>query len=63
MSSTANMMRRMPGVFTGASFGSALMAFGLWNFASSTRPWPSGVPSVALSCRTSSTTMRTSSIR
>jgi hypothetical protein len=34
MSSTANMMRRMPSVFAGA-FGSALTAVGVWNFVSS----------------------------
>src|SRR5919204_3722704 len=32
MSSTANMMLRMPSVFAGAFFGSALAALGLWNF-------------------------------
>jgi hypothetical protein len=37
------MMRRMPSVFAGAFSGSALTAGGLWNFVSSTRPWPSGV--------------------
>ncbi|MEH1127867.1 hypothetical protein [Micromonospora sp. CPCC 206061] len=31
-------MRRMPSVFTGASFGSALIVFGVWNIASSIRP-------------------------
>jgi hypothetical protein len=43
VSSTANMMRRMPSVFAGAFFGSALTttAVGLWNFVSSSRPWPS----------------------
>jgi hypothetical protein len=54
MPSTANMMRRMPSVFAGASFGSALIAFGLWNIANSIRPWPPGVRSIAMSCRTSS---------
>jgi hypothetical protein len=29
MSSTANMMRRMPSVFAGASLGSALIGFGV----------------------------------
>jgi hypothetical protein len=43
MSSTANMMRRMPSVFAGALSGSALTAGGVWNFVSSTRLWPSGV--------------------
>ena len=43
MPSTANMVRRMPSVFAGAFFGSALTAAGLWNFISSSRPWPSGV--------------------
>lgn len=33
----------MPSVFAGESFGSALIAFGVWNIASSIRPWPSGV--------------------
>jgi hypothetical protein len=32
----------MPSVFAGAFFGSALTAAGLWNFLSSSRPWPSG---------------------
>src|SRR5215213_9580240 len=40
MSSTANMMRRMSSVFAGALSGSALTAGGVWNFASSIRPWP-----------------------
>jgi hypothetical protein len=30
-------------VFAGAFFDSALIAFGVWNIASSTGPWPSGV--------------------
>jgi len=38
MSSTANMMRRMPSVFTGASSGSALTAVGVWNLSSSNPP-------------------------
>jgi hypothetical protein len=29
-------------VFAGALSGSALTAGGVWNFDSSTRPWPSG---------------------
>ena len=33
MSSTANMMRRMPSVFAGAHFGSALIACGVWTIA------------------------------
>lgn len=53
MSSTANMMRRMPSVFAGA-FGSALPAVGVWNFVSSSREWPSGVRTIATSTRTSS---------
>lgn len=53
MSSTANMMRRRPSVFAGA-FGSALTAVGLWNYISSSRPWPSGVRTIATSTRTSS---------
>src|SRR3954451_14867727 len=52
MSSTANMMRRMPSAFDGALSGSALMARGVWNFDSSTRPWPSGGRSMAMSART-----------
>src|SRR5881394_1504729 len=40
MSSTANMMRRMPSVFAGALSGSALTAGGVWNFVSSTPVWP-----------------------
>src|SRR5262245_42334347 len=59
MSSTANMMRRMPSVFTGAFFGSALTAAGAWNLSSSSRPWPSGVRIIAISHRTfSSPTIR-----
>ena len=54
MSSTANMMRRMPSVFAGALCGSALTAAGVWNFVSSTRPWPSGVRIIAMSARTPS---------
>src|SRR5829696_4796526 len=53
MSSTANMMRRRPNVFAGA-FGSAVVAGGLWNFVSSSRPYPSGVRTNAISTRTSS---------
>src|SRR3989454_1236250 len=53
MSSTANMMRRMPSVFAGALSGSALTAGGLWNFVSSSRLWPSGVRIMAMSARTS----------
>src|SRR4051794_33641012 len=53
MSSTANMMRRMPSVFAGAFSGSAVTAGGVWNFVSSTRPWPSGVRIMAMSARTS----------
>ena len=49
MSSTANMMRRMPSVFAGAFCGSLRIAGGVWNFASSTRPWPSGVRIMAMS--------------
>src|SRR5499426_197747 len=52
MSSTANMMRRMPSVFTGVFFGSALTAAGAWNLSSSSRPWPSGVRIIAISHRT-----------
>ncbi len=48
------MMRRMPSAFAGALSGSALTAGGVWNFASSTRPWPSGVRIMAMSARTSS---------
>src|SRR5437899_9588790 len=54
MSSTANMMRRMPSVFTGASSGPALTAVGVWNLSSSIRPWPSGVRIIAMSLRTPS---------
>ena len=50
---TANMIRRMPSVFAGALSGSALTAGGVWNFVSSTRPWPSGVRITAMSARTS----------
>ena len=37
-------MRRMPSVFPGAFSGSALTAVGVWNFVSSSPPWPSGGP-------------------
>jgi len=63
MSSTANMMRRMPSVFGGALFASALSAVGLRNFVSSTRPWPSGVRIIAISDRTPSSPMRRSTER
>ena len=53
MSSTANMMRRMPSALAGASSGSALTAGGVWNLVSSTRPWPSGVRIIVMSARTS----------
>jgi hypothetical protein len=33
---------------------SGLIAFGVWNIANSIPPWPSGVRSIATSCRTSS---------
>src|SRR4051795_4272677 len=52
MSSTANMMRRMPSAFAGAGSGSALTAGGVWNLLSSTRPWPSGVRIMTMSART-----------
>jgi hypothetical protein len=32
----------MPSVFAGAFSGSVLTAVGVWNFVSSSRPWPSG---------------------
>src|ERR671918_1882647 len=54
MSSTANMMLRRPSVFPGAFSGSALTAVGVWNFVSSSRPWPSGVRIIAPSTRTPS---------
>src|SRR5262245_8860626 len=53
ISSTANMMRRMPSAFAGASSGSALTAGGAWNLVSSTRPWPSGARIMVMSARTS----------
>ena len=40
--STTNVRRGMPGVFIGA-LGAMLVATGVWNVDSSTRPWPSGV--------------------
>src|SRR2546426_9053461 len=46
MSSTANMTRRMPSVFTGASTGPNLIALGAWNLSSS-MPCPSGVRIIA----------------
>ena len=46
-------------MFAGAFCGSALTAAGVWNFVSSSRPWPSGVRIIAMSLRTpSSPTMR-----
>jgi hypothetical protein len=41
MSSTANATWRMPGVFAGACRLSSWLE-GVWNFVSSSRPWPSG---------------------
>ena len=38
MSSTANMMRRIPSSFTGAFSGPVLIASGVWNLSSSIRP-------------------------
>src|SRR5437867_3361919 len=52
MSSTANMTRRMPNVFTGASTGPNLIALGVWNLSSS-MPCPSGVRIIARVARTS----------
>src|SRR5262249_31951770 len=52
MSSTANMMQRMPSVFTGASTGPNLIALGEWNLSSS-MPCPSGVRIIARVARTS----------
>ncbi len=52
MSSTANMTRRMPSVFTGASTGPNLIALGVWNLSSS-MPCPSGVRIIARVARTS----------
>jgi hypothetical protein len=43
----------MPGVFIGA-LGAILVATGVWNVDSSTRPWPSGVRTTAISARTPS---------
>ena len=43
----------MPGTFTGA-LGALLVATGVWNVDSSTRPWPSGVRTKAMSARTPS---------
>jgi hypothetical protein len=44
----------MPSVFAGAFSGSVLTAVGVWNFVSSSRPWPSEVRIIAMSTRTSS---------
>jgi hypothetical protein len=49
---------RQPDHDAGASSGSALTAGGVWNFDSSTLPWPSGVRSMAMSARTSSSPTR-----
>src|SRR5689334_5469953 len=57
MSSTANMMRRMPSVFTGASTGPNLIALGVWNLSSS-MPCPSGVRIMARVARTSLSPIR-----
>jgi hypothetical protein len=51
MSSTANVRWRMPGVFARAC-GSPPAPDGACNFASSIRPWPSGVSNIAISART-----------
>src|SRR3954454_2729286 len=53
MPSTANMTRRMPSVFTGASTGPNRIALGVWNLSSS-MPCPSGVRIIARVARTSS---------
>src|SRR3954447_15335160 len=53
MSSTANVRWRMPSAFAAAE-PSPLWLDGEWNFASSIRPWPSGVSSIAISARTPS---------
>src|SRR5262249_32281734 len=58
MSSTANMMRRMPSVFAGALSGSALTASGVWNLVSSTPLWPSGGRVMAMAARTSLLALR-----
>src|SRR5579863_6938898 len=63
MSSTANMMLRRPSVFGGAFLGSALIAAGVWNFVSSSRPWPSGVRIMAMSTRTPSSALTQSTQR
>src|SRR5437867_2281620 len=52
MSSTENITRRMPSVFTGASTGPNLTALGVWNLSSS-MPCPSGVRIIARVARTS----------
>src|SRR5216117_3879192 len=57
MSSTANMTRRMPSVFTGASTGPNLIALGVWNLSSS-MPCPSGVRIIARVARTSLSPIR-----
>jgi hypothetical protein len=53
MSSTAHATWRIPGVFAGACRLSPWFD-GEWNFVSSSRPWPSGVPTIAISARTPS---------
>src|SRR3954447_24552255 len=60
MSSTANMTRRRPSTFTGASTGPNLIASGVWNLSSSMRPWPSGVRMNTRVARTPSSPIRLS---
>jgi hypothetical protein len=47
------MMRRMPGVFGGALFGSALLAVGLRELRQLETAWPSGVRIIAMSAPSS----------
>ncbi len=63
VSSTANMMRRMPSVFAGASFGSAVMAFAPVEHRHPYSAVAVRVRSMAMSCRTSSSPMTRSARR
>src|SRR5438132_5367620 len=60
MSSTVNMMRRIPSAFTGAFSDPVLIASGVWNLSSSILPWPTGVRINARVARTSLSPIRLS---
>src|SRR6202011_3073257 len=61
--STVNMTLRRPSVFGGAIAGSISTSFGLRNFVSSSRPWPSGVRIITMSTWTPSSPLTRSTHR